>query len=405
MLEVGFSTEVITPKVPVKLAGYAGTRQATGVFDDLYAKAMVVRMDDSIYGLVSVDLLSVDDALVDYIRNKSVDLGFKKENIQVVATHTHSGPVGIHDTSIGLFKDYDFFLGSRDETYFEFVGNQIVKVLKKGLETQSAQNLKIGQIEIAGISSNRSRPELDYDNVLLVFEFVDEFGKKNLILRFANHPTVLDASNKLITADFVGNLYRRFSEQYENVIFVNGACGDISTRHTRLESGFREVNRIGNIIGGRAVEALTRPIYDGPFDIFCMASRTFNIFTKEPKDTADLKRQYDESTDEQEKISLYSETVYAKNQMKQLVNLSVSYVNIQGVHFVLMPVEIFSTLTLRYLEGGYFYTSFANGYYTYLPDEESYDLNEYEASMSPFARGEGKRVIEKVQAWVEELVE
>jgi len=403
MVTAGFHTDTITPTIPVKLSGYAGTREATGVHDELYVKSFVVQSEKTNYALVILDLLSVDDELVEYVRNEAMSLGFEKNNIQILATHTHSGPVGIHDTDIGVLKGYSFFLGKGNKEYFKFVGKKIIDSLKKSLKKQTAQYVKIGKIKVPNISSNRSRPELDYDNTLLAFEFESEKGKKNLILRFANHPTVLDASNTLVTADFVGNLYKRFSSRYKNILFLKGACGVISTRYTRIESGFSELERIGEVMEEKVFESFREPIYEGRFDDIRMESQQFKISTKEPKELVDLKRRYSELIDDQEKISVYSEIVYAENQVQRVVNFSVNVMSIQGEVFILMPVEIFSTLTLDFIESGYYYTSFANGYYTYLPDSESYDKDEYEACISPFAKGEGERVIGEVQEWAEGL--
>lgn len=404
MITAGFHTETITPPIPIELSGYAGIREATGVHDELYVKSIVVQSEETKYALIIIDLLSVDDELSEYIRNEGVTLGFAKNNIQILATHTHSGPVGIHDTDTGILKGYSFFLGKRNEAYFKFVGERIISSLKKAMRKQYTQYVKIGKIKVLNISSNRSRPELDCDNTLLAFDFESEKGEKNLLLRFANHPTVLDTSNTLVSADFVGDLYNRFSGQYKNVLFLNGACGDISTRHTRRESGFSELERIGEVIEEKVNESFREPIYEGLFDDIQMENKMFKISTKKPKKLEELERRYSQLTDDYEKISVYSEIVYTKNQTQQVVDLSVNILNIQGVVFVLMPVEIFSTLTLDFIEAGYYYTSFANSYYTYLPDSESYDKDEYESCLSPFARGEGERIIGEVQKWVEELI-
>ena len=108
-----------------------------------------------------------------------------------------------------------------------------------------------------------------------------------MILRFANHPTVLDASNTLISVDFIGDLYKKFSSRYKNVLFLNGACGDISTRHTRRESGFSELEQIGKVMEEKVFESFREPIYEGQFDEIQMESQLFEISTKEPKDLED----------------------------------------------------------------------------------------------------------------------
>ena len=403
MLTAGFNTEIITPFIPVKLSGYAGTREATGVHDDLYARTFVIQSGSNLYSIVSLDLLSIDEALVDYVEKEAKYLGFKKNNIQIVATHTHSGPIGISDTNKGVMKGYEFFLGEKDDGYLKFVGQQIIESLKKSIDRLASQHIKIGRVEVSGISSNRSRPDQEYDNTLIAIEFENANGEKNLLIRFSNHPTVLPDTNTLITADFPSDLYERFASEYQNVLFMNGACGDISTRYTRESSDFTELERIGKIMQEKIEESLSNPAFAGEFDTVQFETTKIKALTKEPGDFNKLERHYDGVEDEQERISIYAEMMYAKYQTQREIELPVSVMKIHDLIFVLMPVEIFSTLTLNYIEEDIYYTSFANGYYTYLPDSLSYDYNEYEARVSPFMKGEGERVIEEVQEWIEGL--
>lgn len=404
MLTAGFNTEIITPSTPVKLSGYAGTRETTGIHDDLYARTFIIQSGSNLYAIVSLDLLSIDEALVDYVEKEAKHLGFKKNSIQIVATHTHSGPIGISNTDKGVLKGYEFFLGVKDDEYLKFVGQQILESLKKSIARLTSQHIKIGRVEVSGISSNRSRPDQEYDNTLIAIEFENANGEKNLLIRFSNHPTVLPDTNTLITADFPSDLYERFASEYQNVLFVNGACGDISTRYTRESSDFTELERIGKIMQEKMEESLSKPVFAGEFDTVQFETTKIKALTKEPGDFNKLERQYDEVENDQERISLYAEMMYAKYQTQREIELSVSMVIIHDFIFVLMPVEIFSTLTLNYIEEYIYYTSFANGYYTYLPDSLSYDYNEYEARVSPFMKGEGERVIEEVQEWVEDTL-
>lgn len=104
-----------------------------------------------------------------------------------------------------------------------------------------------------------------------------------------------------------------------------------------------------------------------------------------------------------EKISVRAELEYAKRQKQRPFLMEAGAVEIQGMKFNFLPVEIYSSLILAHLTENIFFSGFANGYYTYLPDSKAYERGEYEAYMSPFAMGEGERLISKVSKWLKEL--
>jgi hypothetical protein len=56
--KAGAASVVITPKVGTPMAGYYNFRAATGVLDDLYAKALVVEQDGAKAAFVTLDLIT-----------------------------------------------------------------------------------------------------------------------------------------------------------------------------------------------------------------------------------------------------------------------------------------------------------------------------------------------------------
>ena len=402
-IRVGFAREEITPKIPVPMSGFAGTRLATEVHDPLYANVMVIKKNEELFVMSVLDLLSVDVELLSSVRSKVDRLGIKGSNVQIMATHTHSGPVGINDSETGIMQGASYFLGNKDSHYINYVSEKIVQAIKSAVRNLQAQTIKIGKSTVSGISSNRSRKNDEYDNVVLAFEFSSESNEKNLFLRFSCHPTVFDSSNTLISADFPASLYQRYADKYKHTFFINGACGDISTRHTRKSSDFNEIERMGRVLEEVITESLLAPFYEGTFDSFEMNSKCFTVETKKPGNIAELKRKYQKMEEGIEKISVRAELEYAKRQKQRPFLMEAGAVEIQGMKFTFLPVEIYSSLILAHLTENIFFSGFANGYYTYLPDSKAYERGEYEAHMSPFAMGEGERLISKVSKWLKEL--
>ncbi len=92
--KIGVAKVKITPPLGVPLAGQYFDRGATGVHDDLYAKAMVIHKDHSKVVIVSCDIIEVTADLVSEVRHRVEEAtGIEANQIMIGATHTHTGPV------------------------------------------------------------------------------------------------------------------------------------------------------------------------------------------------------------------------------------------------------------------------------------------------------------------------
>lgn len=93
-LRVGVAQVRITPPVGVPMAGYYHERHATGVHDELYAKAIVLDQDGTRAALVALDLISTTPQIVAAAR-KAIEetTGVPGTQTMISATHVHTGPV------------------------------------------------------------------------------------------------------------------------------------------------------------------------------------------------------------------------------------------------------------------------------------------------------------------------
>jgi neutral ceramidase len=93
-LKGGCSKVNITPPVGVWLSGYGGRdKPSDDIFDELYAKALVLDNGSDAVAIISVDLLWIPPQITSEVRAIVKDkTGISEQNVIVSATHTHFGP-------------------------------------------------------------------------------------------------------------------------------------------------------------------------------------------------------------------------------------------------------------------------------------------------------------------------
>jgi aminoglycoside N3'-acetyltransferase len=139
-LQAGAARIKITPPVPCNR--WEG-KILTGVYRDLYARAIVFNHNGYKTALVVCDLLGISASLVAQIRSQAHELtGIQPEKIQIACTHSHSTP----DT-VGA--------GFEDSAYLVYMVEQVAKGIQEA--DQRLQPVRIGNIKvpIRGIAHSR----------------------------------------------------------------------------------------------------------------------------------------------------------------------------------------------------------------------------------------------------------
>ena len=254
----GTSENIITPPVGVDLLGYS-PRKAEGVHDDLKATALV--LDDGKQKIVicSFDLCLINESTTNFIlRHASTQTGIPAENIMLTTTHTHSGP----------YLECDNPLNAKWRKEFEYKAVQAI--------VEAAANIKAAEIgfavgSIEGVGGNRRDKNGPVDRSVNVIKVVDAMNNDVIavILNHACHATTLDVHNLLITADYPGfardYIQNAFPEN-PNVLFLNGACGDINPGGYSAEDSakgvfipnrnFERAQQIGKLLGQKTIDLI-----------------------------------------------------------------------------------------------------------------------------------------------------
>lgn len=220
------------------LAGFHQNRPATGVHDDLWARAVVFDDGNFRVALVVLDVIGLfhDDVIT--IRLMTAEKGLGIDHVIVSSTHVHEAP-----DLMGLWGP-KFYKSGVNKDYLEYVQRQAAEAVQLATENRRPAYIKLAKIDSTASDLVRdSRPPFILDDAIHLMQFCDAqtdstFG---LLMNWGNHPETLDDHNLLITADFChywleglehgisynGDLKRQGIGG--TAIFANGAVGGLMT--------------------------------------------------------------------------------------------------------------------------------------------------------------------------------
>src|SRR5207249_3689109 len=264
-MEVGVASCDITPDVnahKVPLAGYGARRgkPATGVHDPLHAKVLFLREGKKTMALVTCDLRSVTPQLKELALQKAADVGLTADTLFLCASHTHDGP------SIFPEKFWQLQFGQCDAAVVEGIASAIAQALRAAARNLAPAKVGFGCQREGEFTRNRrwhydnaarqAAHETPAVNPLLSILRVDGVDGKcrALLVHFATHPTILGASNMLISAEWPGVLQQELEGAFPGAVafYCNGAEGDQSPEGAQGADEFERVKDFGTRLAQRA---------------------------------------------------------------------------------------------------------------------------------------------------------
>lgn len=231
MLKAGFARVPITPEAPMTLAGFdRRTAFSEGAAEELYVSVLALQTGETPPFLLCVfDLLGCDRALCDGIRQA---LSLPPERIWICATHTHAAPRGAFSGGV-----------SQDDAYISLLIKRCKAAALSAISDLQSAEAYWGEAHVPQIASLRDAPRAKADCEMPLLSLLLQRASDSLrLVRIQCHPTVLDERNLQITRDLAG-----FSKD-ETTLVLNGACADLSTRFTRQNASFAELERLRTIL-------------------------------------------------------------------------------------------------------------------------------------------------------------
>ena len=234
-LQVGFGSAVITPELPVVLAGFGARKgPATGVRHDLTVQAVVVTSPDGTVCLLVLDLLLLGADLAAPVRRAVAQaLGITVDRVMPSCTHTHAGPAATRDVRrIGW---------PVPPSYGELLVARCVEAALAARAGQREATLSYGRADLpAELSLNRRG--LPYAPSYSVLDVHDVAGRRvGSIAGVGIHPVALGVTCREVSGDWVST-YREEVERSTGApaVLLQGALGDVNpTRdpHTEPDAG------------------------------------------------------------------------------------------------------------------------------------------------------------------------
>lgn len=386
----------------MQLCGYGDAKNSTGVHDELYIKAMIFQNNQRKIGILSYDLLAVDS----YLKTKILEQLPENYELILTATHTHQGPNHVVKTELT-----DLFLAV-DETYHQYLVTQSVAAIKEASQSLENFTTLFGRNNAHEIYSNRHSLSNYYNQRINIIQFVTESKKVYGLINFSCHPTILKSDNTLFSKDLIWGIEKNLYG-YDEVLFLNGTAGDISTRFHRGTSDYQQVNSTGKLLASTIMttdlretenlENLSVNYYD--FNLKLKTPRPKTILEEEIRT---IESQYQQTDDRGQKRNLETMIQGLQAEIDRSAfltahsSLSLSYVILDfGLFKIIgLPLEVFSVLAIDIFKyhKDCIVVSYVDGYLGYLVDDKSFDLGVYEAGSSLFARGEAEKLFKDIIA-------
>lgn len=236
------------------LAGY-GDRQgrpATGVHDDLFVKAVAVRVANRLGILVGADALILPREVADLaITRLHEQLGLTREQLYLSATHTHCSIGGWGEGKIG-----EAFAGKFDPGSRVWFAECLVRAVRDAVADLKPASFGYGTFDAPQFVRNRLVGELGKVDPQFSFALLKQTSGRTAVLgSYAAHATVLSGSMMQFSADYPG-YWRRAVEQRTGgmAVFLAGGVG--SHGPAPPQGGLKGAEQMGQALAEALLEHL-----------------------------------------------------------------------------------------------------------------------------------------------------
>lgn len=415
-LQAGFGRVDVTPDYSVPMAGY-GTytaRMSQDVRDPVYVTCIAVSNEDTTILMYTIDVINVNaGTLAEEYRQAATDAtGIPADRIFMGGTHTHSSG-GVCDAPAGRQWKKDLLAAIAQ------AGREAVADLASCQMLQTKTNLPgmnfIRHYEVAdgtyyGSNFGNSTPGLvgyvgEPDNQLILLKFEREGDKKDILfVNWQAHPDHSgETGHYTISSDFVGVLRQDIEEKAGVLVgYYGGASGNVNpftelpadmTGLSMEEYGLKLSSLVMNAtaeltpVQGDTIVTTVQPhtftidhSWDDRVEDAQLVVKVRDVLGKNAANAEGRKYGFS---------SVYhASAVVSRSKMGETETRDQCAFRIGDVGFIEAKCEMFAGSALYIKEHSPFDTTVVicgNG--TYIPTEEAYEIEAYEAVTSNFTKG------------------
>lgn len=385
------------------MRGYAmRTGKSIGVLDELYCRALVLKLEGEIFIWATLDLCRLEEAISDYPRTvMAAKYSVPKEHIIISTIHTHSGP----DIS---FEDEGEDRNHRKAVYRDFMMKQLFEAVDECFD-RGFLEVKPYMVRgtIDGVYGNRNYKDKPSDKDINMILFRNENHVAAGIFNFTCHPTVLGIHNMKLSSDLLGNVGKALDEKYNSIfITMQGACGDMGNRQYRRGNDEKELWRVRDEIMEQVDRFGETEI---PMDLKPVEIRTSQYTVRHQYDRDAIRVQIEEdqkkldaAVTEDDRKLLWSGIRHLKRKMEAGgvdVTLRSVIFHLGDLDVVTIPGELFSAFGLQIKEKLaapmkiiWGYANYSAGY---IVEKDEFGKG-YESMSTPFPQGEAELYVQHI---------
>ena len=289
-LQAGAAMVPLRVPVGTPLAGYGSIRRRLAVPDFLglhphafwfkpgdgeldapAARALVLETVTARLTWVTVDLVAVDRAFVDALRQRLEDAGSRPGSLVVSASHTHSGPGAFLNSWLMGILAADRFDGEVLRAFLD----SVVEAVQRADAGRVPARVAVARVD--GPALTVSRLDQPVDPELVVLKVASPSGAPiALVWNYAIHGTTLGSRNLKYSGDVMGVASRELERRFRvPALFVNGAVGDASPLHHGPAAAVAD----GRTLAAAVEEAWARAT---PEPLGALAIRTLRVQLPQP---------------------------------------------------------------------------------------------------------------------------
>jgi hypothetical protein len=260
VFRAGAGRTTITPPLSVPIAGWGAQTHtfADGIETDLWVTVLVVDDGRERAGLVDLDLVILNQAESDAVRDAVAGvLDVPREQVRVALTHNHAGPPP---------SGWDWGEGVEAlRAYYVSLPSAAAKAATEAMASLRPARTAVGRGEshVAvnrredapnGVLATGVNPRGVMDPHVFVTR-IDSADERPLaaIVGYTMHPTTMGPTNKLFSADWPGHLKRTFEQiTGATCIFVQGATGNVGPGPEGFTDDPRVIRKLGGMIACEA---------------------------------------------------------------------------------------------------------------------------------------------------------
>lgn len=266
-LSAGFGRARLTPNVnapaddpaqgqfrSVPLAGYGNRKgkPATGTRDDLYVKAVTLRVDDRLGVMIGADALIIPAEVAELAMQRlHTELKLSREQIYLSATHTHCSLGGWGDGLVAEAFAGEFQPGTRI-----WFADRIVSAVRDALADLQPASFGHGSFAAPEFVRNRLVGELGKVDPEFSFLVVkQQSGRVGVLGSYSAHATVLSSGVMEFSGDYPGDWQRAVEGATGGMaMFLAGGVGSHSP--VPGDKGFAGAERMGRALAQPLVDRL-----------------------------------------------------------------------------------------------------------------------------------------------------